>query len=227
MIASVKRLPEISCINAEWVKIKCLYDSYKNDDKVLFLCQNENQAVISVTDGNMIIFNNGADTEELGEFCNALSPACIFSDYETLLNIGRKPPEKINVMCRMADTHSEFESDLLKSDEIYKLLDVDGLSLPEYEYFAVDYCRRLNRGNADYFALRDKCAAVSFKTENLSIMNGIASHEKGFGSVALKGILSKNHGNTFLVCCRDKVKGFYEKNGFKMLYHSGYWVKNI
>jgi hypothetical protein len=227
MISLVKELPEINSLVAEWIKIKCLFDSYQNDDKVLFWCQDKDKAIISMTDGNMIILNNGADVEELREFCDMLSPACVFSDYDTLTSIGRKPKERINIMYRKADIKSEKESDFLKSDEIYRLLDTEGLSLPEYEYFAVDYCRRLNLGFADYFAIKDKCAAVSFKTGNLSIMNGIASREKGYGSIALRGILSKNYGNEFLVCCRDKVKIFYEKNGFEPLYFGGYWVKNI
>ena len=227
MISLVKELPEINSLSAEWIKIKCLFDSYKNDDKVLFWCQDKDKAVISMTDGNMIILNMGGNTEELKEFCDMLSPACVFSDYDTLISIGRKPGERINIMYRKADIKSEKESDFLKSDEIYRLLDTEGLSLPEYEYFAVDYCRRLNLGFADYFAIKDKCAAVSFKTGNLSIMNGIASREKGYGSIALRGILSKNYGNEFLVCCSDKVKTFYEKNGFEPLYFGGYWVKNI
>ena len=225
MISLVNELPIIDSLSAEWIKIKCLYDAYKNDDKVLFWCQDENKAIISMTDGNMIILNMGANTEELKEFCDVLSPACIFSDYDTLLLLDRKPKERINIMHRTADIKSEKISDSLKSDEIYHLLDTDGLSLPEYEYFAVDYCRRLNLGFADYFGIKDKCAAVSFKTGGLSIMNGIASHEKGYGTIALEGILDKNHGNEFLVCCRDKVKIFYEKNGFKPLYFGGYWVR--
>ena len=81
--------------------------------------------------------------------------------------------------------------DGVSEDEIYSLLDVDGLSLPEYPYFAVDYCRRLNLGFANYFAIKDKCAAISFNTGDFAIMNGIASHKKGFGGVALKNILAK------------------------------------
>ena len=226
MISLVNELPKIDSLTAEWIKIKCLYDAYQNDDKVLFWCQDGDKAIISMTDGNMIILNINADIEELKKFCDVLSPACIFSDYTTLIALNRKPNERINIMHRIADIKSDTESDRLKSDEIYRLLDTDGLSLPEYEYFAVDYCRRLNLGYADYFAIKDKCAAVSFKSGNLSIMNGIASHVKGYGSIALKGILNKNYGNDFLVCCRDKVKAFYEKNGFEPLYFGGYWVKN-
>jgi len=129
-------------------------------------------------------------------------------------------------MSRKADVKGTAKSDNLSSKEIYELLDVKGLSLPSYPYFAVDYCRRLNKGFADYFAIKDKCAAIVFKTEDTAIINGIASKEKGFGGVALKGILQRVRGKTLFVCCRDSVKGFYEKYGFNMCYYGGYWLRN-
>ena len=226
MISLINQLPTIYKTNAELVKIKCLFNAYRNDDKVLFWAQDGNKALISMTDGNMIIFNNGADCEEIKTFVEVLSPACIYSDYDTLCAIDKVPKERINVVYRLADVRFDTKSDTLKSDEIYNLLDVDGLSLPVYPYFAVDYCHRLNMGTADYFAIKNKCAAISFNCGDYAIINGIAAKEKGYGSVALKGILDKNYGRYFLICCRDKVKGFYEKNGFKFLYYSGYWVKN-
>ena len=227
MITLCERLPLICADNAELIKIKCLYDSYKADDKVLFWCQDQDKAVISMTDGNMIIFNNGADLEELKEFTDVLAPACVFSDYETLCALNRKPRERINIMWRFADIKAELCGEELSSREVYDLLDVDGLSLPEYPYFAVDYCRRLNHGFADYFALKNKCATITFKTGEYAIINGIAAKQRGYGSAALKGILSKNYGKKLFVCCRDKVKGFYEKNGFEPLYYGGYWVKEF
>ena len=227
MIKLCNTLPELDTHSAELIKIKCLYDAYKNDDKVLFWCQDLDKAVISMTDGNMIIFNNGADTEELKEFADVLSPACVFSDYDTLCAINRRPEERINIMSVKADIMGETAGDTVSSKEIYDLLDVDGLSLPEYPYFAVDYCRRLNHGGADYFALKNKCAVITFKTGDTAIINGIAAKEKGYGGVALKAILQKNYGREFFVCCRDKVKGFYEKNGFELQYFAGYWVKEF
>lgn len=226
MIRLTDTIPNLELLNAEAIKIKCLYDSYKNDDSVMFWLQNDTNAVISMTDGNMIIYNINADTEELKGFVEVLAPVCIFSDYNTLEQIGRLPEERINIMYTECDIEGVTETDRVSSKEIYELLNVDGLSLPEYPYFAVDFCRRLNKGNADFFALKEKCAVVAFKTENFAIINGIASHQKGYGGVALKAIIQKNKGRKLLVCCRDKVKGFYEKNGFKPLYHSGYWVKN-
>lgn len=225
MIRLTDTLPELTPLNAESLKIRCLYESYKGDDRVLFWLQDEGKAVIAMTDGNMIIHNISSDTEELREFTDVLAPACVFSDYSTLEAIGRLPEERINVMFRMCDGESDMESDELSSREIYDLLDVKGLSLPEYPYFAVDYCHRLNRGKADYFALKNRCAAITFCSGHNAIINGIAAKEKGFGSVALKGIMKKNEGRSLLVCCRDSVKGFYLKNGFKELYYAGYWVK--
>lgn len=226
MISLVNSLPRVKKLNAELLKIQCLFDCYKDDPQVLFWRQDSDKAVISMTDGNMIIYNNGADTDELKEFIDALCPACVFSDYDTLCAIDKKPDERINIMSRKADIRGETKSDTLSSKELYSLLDTDGLSLPEYPYFAVDYCRRLNRGGADYFGIRDKCAVITFHSGENAIINGIASHKKGYGSIALNAILKKNYGRYLYVCCRDKVKGFYEKNGFEPLYFAGYWVKN-
>ena len=225
MVTLVDKIPEIDNLSAEWVKIKCLYNSYKNDSKVMFWTQNTDKCVIALTDGNMIIYNISADFEELTEFVDVINPACVFSDYDTLSKIGRKPKERINIIYRKADIKGETKGDSLSSREIYDLLDVEGLSLPEYPYFAVDYCYRLNHGFADYFALKGKCCAVTFNCGDMAIMNGIASHQKGMGSVALKGVLQKNYGRDFLVCCRDSVSEFYKKNGFCHKYYGGYWVK--
>lgn len=225
MITLVNELPHIDALSAEAVKINCLYDCYKNDSHVMFWTQDSDKAYISMTDGNMIIYNRCADLEELKSFVSVLSPVCIFSDMDTLKNLDCLPDENINVMYRKADITGTTESDSLSSKEIYNLLDVKGLSLPEYPYFAVDYCRRLNNGSAKYFALKDKCAVITFNSGDKAIINGLASHQKGFGSIALKAILQANFQKDFLVCCRDSVKEFYKKNGFKKLYNAGYWVK--
>ncbi len=225
MITLVNEFPFIDSLSAEAVKINCLFDSYKNDSSVMFWVQDNGKAYISMTDGNMIIFSLEPDFEELSTFVSVLNPACIFSDRVTLEKIGRTPPENINIMYRKADIKGEAECDSLSSKELYDLLDVKGLSLPEYPYFAVDYCRRLNKSKAQYFALKNKCAAITFNCGNYAIINGLVSKEKGYGSIALKGILQKNYGKDFLVCCRDSVMPFYQKNGFRKLYNAGYWVK--
>lgn len=222
MIKLTDNIPSVFKNSAELVKIRATFNAYKNDG--LFWVQNDGDAYIDMIDANTVIFNNGADTEELKEFISVIGPACVFSDIETLRAIKKLPKEEISVMYIKASGESDFKSDSLSSRELYDLLNVEGLSLPDYPDFAVDICYRLNHGQAEYFGIKDTCAAISFHTDDYAIMNGIASHKKGFGGVALKNILAKNSGRHFLVCCRQKVKGFYEKFGFKELYKAGYWV---
>ena len=48
MISLVSSLPDLSKKNAESIKINCLFQAYKNDDRVLFWVQDENKAVINI-----------------------------------------------------------------------------------------------------------------------------------------------------------------------------------
>lgn len=225
MIRLTDNIPKVFDSRAELIKLRATYEAYKNDG--LFWIQDDGKAYISMIDGNMVIFNSHADLEELSEFVSVIGPACVFSDIETLTAIDRIPKEEISVMYIKADGISDRQSDALSSRELYDLLNVDGLSLPDYEHFAVDICYRLNHGLAEYFAVKNICAAISFHTGDFAVMNGIASHKKGFGGIALKNILAKNKGREFLVCCRQTVKGFYLNYGFKELYKAGYWVKEL
>ena len=223
MICLTDNIPEVFTKSAELIKLKATHNAYSKDG--LFWVQNESDAYIDMIDGNTVIFNNGADLDELKEFIAVINPACVFSDINTLKAIDKVPKEEISVMYIKAEETPDCQSDALSSRQLYDLLNVDGLSLPDYPHFAVDICYRLNHGQAEYFGIEKSCAAISFHTGDYAIMNGISSHKKGFGGVALKNILAKNSGRHFLVCCRQKVKGFYEKFGFVELYKAGYWVE--
>ena len=96
MISLINELPKFTTLSAELVKINCLYDNYKNDPSVMFWSQDNDKCLIAMTDGNMIIFNNGADTEELSEFVAVLSPACVFSDMDTLKLFPYRPAYILN-----------------------------------------------------------------------------------------------------------------------------------
>ena len=120
----------------------------------------------------------------------------------------------------------DIPCDTVNSREMYDILNVDGLELPDYPFFAVDYCHRMNHSLADCFAIKSICAAITFHSDKHCILNGIASHEKGMGSVALKGIMYKNRGRYMFCVCRKDIERFYIKNGFTPLYKAGYWRKN-
>lgn len=221
MISLTNKIAEIRKCAAEAVKINCTYQLY--NDIALFWTQGSNKAIISMLDGNMTIYNNGngADIDELRQFIKAVSPLSVFSDADTMTRIFG---QNIHRVCVMKSEHrykSNIVSDRLSSDEIYKLLDTDGLNLPPYEHFAVDFCYRLNHGQLKYFALKQKCAAVTISDGKTLLLNGIASHLKGMGTVALNGVLS--HSNLpCLAVCEANIKPFYEKNNFCHIYDAAY-----
>lgn len=225
MIALTDFLPEASEPNAEYIRLKCLYDCYKDDKDTLFWSQNGGEAYLSLAGGDMTVFCGNGDLEEIKEFISVISPRSIFGSIKVLKKLGFQDIHSAVVMSRQADILGKTVGDNLNSREIYDILKVKEFSLPEYPYFAVDLCRRINHGTADYFAVKDKCAAVSFHTGNYALLNGIVSREKGLGTVALKAILQKNYGRELLICCEEKLMGFYEKNGFKKLYKAGYSCK--
>ena len=226
MIALSGSLPEITQPAAEYIRIKCLFDSYKDDRNTYFWIQDGGKAVISLADGDMTVYRTGEDTDELSEFINMMSPRSIFTSLETFKAVGIAPVKTVNVMCRISDVREETAGDTVSSKELYGILSAGGFDMPDYPSFAVDFCRRHNRGYADYFAVKDKCAAVSFHSGNYAVINGIVSLEKGMGGAALTAVLGKNTGRTVLACCEDNITGFYEKYGFYRLNRAGYWWKN-
>lgn len=223
MISLVNEIPKLNLPLAEVVKINCTYNLYK--DIAMFWLQNENNAIISMLDGNMTIYNNGADCDELRQFINVISPLSVFSDAKTLEKLFEN---KFHRVCVVKSEHRfdcNLQSDTLNSSEIYRLLDVDGLQLPPYEHFAVDFCYRLNHGQLKYFALKNKCAAITISDGQAALLNGIASHQKGMGRAALCGVLA-GYNMHCLAVCEESVLPFYLKNNFYHIYDAGYWRKN-
>ncbi len=224
MILLTKELTPILLPLAEAVKINCLFASYS--DIALFWQQNDGDAVISMLDGNMTIYNKSADIDELIEFIKVISPSSVFSDADTLTALFGDGFHRVCVMQSHAEYECLINSDILTSGQAYKLLDVEGLSLPDYEHFAVDFCHRLNHGHLKYFGIKNKCIAVAIFDEHSLLINGIASHEKGFGRVALGGVLSLLKGHKPIAVCEEDLKPFYIKNHFFHSYDAGYWRKN-
>lgn len=224
MISLVNEIPKLTPLLAEVVKINCTYNSYR--DVALFWTQDKTRAVISMLDGNMVIYNNDANIDELREFIGVISPASVFSDAKTLTQLfGDNFHEVCVVKSENKFTCSE-KSDIVSSNEMYNLLNVKGLSLPPYEFFAVDFCHRLNRGELKYFAQKDLCAAIGISDGQAVLVNGIASHKKGMGTVALQGLLSQ-YDITAIAVCEKAVMPFYLKCDFKRAYKAGYWRKNL
>lgn len=224
MILLVNEIPKINLPRAEVVKINCNYQLYK--DIALFWTQDTDKAIISMLDGNMVIYNNSANIEELSEFIEVISPLSVFSDADTLRLIFGEAFHRVYVMKSERSFRCNTLSQAVNSKEIYNLLDVNGLELPPYEHFAVDFCYKLNHGQLKYFAIKQTCAAVGISDGNSVLVNGIASHKKGMGTVALAGLLSQYNTTAFAVC-EKAIMPFYLKNNFNHAYDAGYWRKNV
>lgn len=224
MIKLIDSLPNINDENsAELIKIKCMFVSYS--DIALFWSQGGTGTLISMLDGNMVIYAKNPDFEELRSFIDVISPRGIFTDFGTANKLNLKVNELAYVLKRECDIPFIPTPDELKSDEIYDILNVEGLSLPSFDTFAVDFCHRKNIGQLKVFAKQNTFAALSISLEDVCLINGIAAKEKGQGSVALKGILSQNFGKTAIVCAKEKITNFYIKNGFEEIYKAAYCMR--
>lgn len=223
MILLVDNIPKINLPLAEVIKINCTYNAYK--DIALFWVQDSDKAVISMLDGNMVIYNKNSDIDELKKFINVISPQSVFSDEKTLTKLFDKNFHTVHVMKTEAKIECDITSDQLNSNEIYNLLNTDGLQLPPYEHFAVDFCHRLNHGQLKYFAKKDSCVAIGISDGQAVLVNGIASYKKGMGSLSLNGLLSQ-YNLPCVAVCEKAVTPFYLKNNFSLYYKAGYWRKN-
>lgn len=225
MICLTDELSPINAPCAEAVKINCLFACYS--DIALFWRQNNDAAVISMLDGNMTVFNKSADLEELREFINIISPSSVFSDADTLTSLFGDSFHQVCVVRSEHSFDSDIISDALSSNQVYNLLDVDGLSLPDYEHFAVDFCHRLNHGQLKYFGKKECYVALALSDGQACLVNGIASHKKGMGSIALHGVLSQFKNQLAIAVCEKELLPFYIKNNFYHSYSAGYWRKKL
>ncbi len=223
MIKLIDSLPDFEINSVELFKLYSLFAAYPKE--TLLWRQDGTDTLIASLDGNMIISTKSVD-DELRQFLNIISPASVFSRFEVIGKLLDPPYEIAEALCFNGDIDEPpINGDLLKSDEIYRLLDVKGLKLPPYEYFAPDFCHRLNHGLLNYFAIKNKCAAVSLSLESTALINGIASHQKGCGSLALKELLKRERGKLIFACAAPEAKEFYIKNGFTQIYKAAYWNK--
>lgn len=214
---------DITPDSAEAIK---LYETFKcYNDIALFWKQDNYEIYISLLDGNMIICGNSADFSELSKFIRMINPSSIFSNEFILKGLKLfNSSLTVNVLKTFSYENSNYKSDALNSNEIYDILSSANLSVPKFEYFATDFCLRLNKGRLKYFAIGKSAVCTAIGTDYI-LINSMASIKRGCGSIALKGILSFFLGKEVYVCAMENVTEFYTKNGFFKAYKAGYWRK--
>ena len=223
MIRLTDRLPELTEPDAVGFKLHALFECYA--DTALFWTQESRDTCFGLLDGHLILSAKQPVDQELRHFVSFLSPKSIFTHPETLASLGLTATETVFVLAAKGTPGEVLSADTVSSREVYELLSVEGLSLPDYPSFAVDYCRKINHGLASVFAQKGRGAAVTLLHGNYALLNGLASHQKGFGSLAVQHILHENATKTVLVCCRAPLCKFYKKNGFSPVGQAVYQVK--
>ena len=82
MISLVQSPPEVCSRDLGFLKIKCLFDCYKDDKSVLFWRQDKG-VYLSLAGGDMTVSEGGINTEEMREFISVIAPKSIFCPRKT------------------------------------------------------------------------------------------------------------------------------------------------
>lgn len=220
MIKSLKVLPDVFGENPESVKFLGNYDVYRNSAK--FYTDLKGSFALCILDLNAVICGEPENYEELNEFLKMSGVKSVFSGSYILKGLEFKNAKIVSVYKKSADLSASLESDGFKSDEVYEMLLKGGFPLPEFEYFAVDYCRRKNNKNAFVFGKRNEFLSLGLKHKNVCLINGVVSFKKGGGRKALKGLEAVSGCEKILACCTEENEGFYEKCGFKKIGNAVY-----
>lgn len=224
MINRIKELPEISKPSAEVIKLKNMAAAYP--DEIQLFAQTDSGAVLSLL-GKDVIIAGDINAQEVKQFLNFLKPESVFSSADNLAAVfGEGAFECVNTLIKKGGkiTAGNMFSYDFSSDEAYALLKEGGFLLPEYEYFATDYCRRKNRGLLRVFGKKETCIALTLQDKEYRLVSGIVSKAKGLGGALLLAAAGGNR--DVLAVCRDELLPFYTKYGFEPLYKAGYWRKH-
>lgn len=226
MINRVSTLPRQDGPFAERIKLENLFRAYK--DEIQLFAQARTGAVISLLNGDAIV-SGKAETEELRQFLSFLRPNSVFSAADNLTALyGEDGFERVNVLISekraVPNGNNTFSYDF-SSKEAYDLLSDGGFSLPPYEYFATDYCRRKNMGLMKVSGKRGECIALTLEGDEYRLLSGIVSKKSGSGGALLLSAVGGD--KPVLAVCRDELLPFYGKFGFKPIYKAGYWRKQV
>lgn len=186
-------------------------------DETLCYVQPESGATAVLSAGHLTVFAATPADAEWRAFLNFLPARDLFASGETFRALGLVPDRVFSEFARTATQTDVPESDEIGSREIFELFRRAGLYVPEYGDFAVDFCRKRNHGFAAAYVCKGKSAAVCQFVGKTALLTGVAAVEKGYGSVALKGILNTQTGRSVHACSTAENAPFYEKNGFSVV----------
>lgn len=199
-------------------KIKALAEGYGFSYPFLKFFLQDNTAVIAVYYGSAVIC--GAVNEELVQFCIASGFSEILMP-ERGMNFGGINADSLNIM--------EYRGGVIAADipslstdtpykEVFEILR-DGFDI-NFDDWYTDTCHNVRHGISEVFTLENKAAAQKmFTIDGISLISLVAVKKEYRGRDyggriirSLSALLSRN--SRVFVICEDKLKPFYEKNGY-------------
>lgn len=223
MITLSKELGGFYLRDAAFMHILCLKSAFSGSalEEDIWV-QREGEVVRSVIarqGGRLYISALGDALEELKSFISVIGYGEVFCRKATAEGLGLSITDEFTVLSASGLGKGFEASPQLGLKALYDRLTLGGdggISLPDFESFAPDVSHRLRHGGAKVF-LSENGAALVFLSEKGGILNGIAvkkeCRQKGEGSRLLELVRSAADGD-ILVCCDEKIKEFYIKNGF-------------
>ncbi len=224
MIKQVSRLPDLAPLSVENFKILSDCEIYPDLTEIYL---NDKGTIISHSPGGGCVIS-GEEDDEIVSFLEFLNPQSIFCSFENASKINLKGYEKnsVFVMKTVAAEKGGVKETDIKSDEVYSLLkEAEDFYLPSFENFAVDFCRRKNRGGLVVRCIDNTALSMAFTLSDTAFICGVVSKRAGYGSKVLKELLSLLYGKTVFAAVREQIVPFYLKNGFKTETKATYFIK--
>lgn len=223
MIKLVSSLPDYGKADIAFAKICCNYAAYGEFDKIaLFWAQTDESgkalALLSLTDKDMIITENGADIAELNDFLNAVKPESVFCETALANKLGLKAELSCVALKAVPPyiTDNAAENTLIGISALYDRIK-DEFNIPNKDAFLADISHRI-RHNAAFYVTGNFSAAICFFSDDFAVINGISvdseKRKTGLGSATLRRLLQSIRHRTVFVCTKRQTVPFYLKNNF-------------
>lgn len=182
----------------------------------------ETLAFINILSGNATVFcEDNADFDEIKQFLKMQSVKSIFCNKTACEKLGLKPLNKGFIMKfngeQKFDNILKFTGNpIFKAD--YSILK-QHFSMPDYNEFVADLSFRLNHNFAHIIEEDGGVVFTLWETDDTAVISALAvditKQNKGIGTKLLQSIIGQLiNKEIYIYCESEKVKCFYEKNGF-------------
>ena len=214
-------------------EIACLYACYAPlENTAVFYEQIDKQGVCAYASwfaGQICLVRNGGDAQELTEWLRFMPKSPIFCEEKTAYDLS---------LTGQADRHlmrCEVPLDVPVPQERPTFLSPDaprkavrllktGLCVISEDDFVADLTYRLYHGGAR-LTLSETGACILLIGSNGCVLSALAvapTHQHcGEGSRLLRQSLTLVPGQTVYTCCEEKLRAFYEMNGFCVIGKAG------